>query len=118
MSKSGVFGEFSADVQAAKRELDEWNKNTGKLAEQWQASKSRIEQLTAKVQKRAQSESDEAARAKAAEDAKKAAEAAAAIEKGNNDQAEAALKTSRETIATKEKELEIRRNPRTLGRRI
>jgi len=108
MSKSGVFGEFSADVQAAKRELDEWNKNTGKLAEQWQASKSRIEQLTAKVQKRAQSESDEAARAKAAEDAKKAAEAAAAIEKGNNDKAEAALKTYRETIATKEKELEIR----------
>jgi len=109
MSKSGVFGEFSADVQAAKRELDEWNKNTGKLAEQWQASKSRIEQLTAKVQKRAQSESDEAARAKAAEDAKKAAEAAAAIEKGNNDKAEAALKTYRETIAAKEKELEIRR---------
>ena len=109
MSKSGVFGEFSADVQAAKRELDEWNKNTGKLAEQWQASKSRIEQLTAKVQKRAQSESDEAARVKAAEDAKKAAEAAAAIEKGNNDKAEAALKTYRETIAAKEKELEIRR---------
>ena len=109
MSKSGVFGEFSADVQAAKRELDEWNKNTAKLAEQWQASKSRIEQLTAKVQKRAQSESDEAARAKAAEDAKKAAEAASAIEKGNNDKAEAALKTYRETIASKEKELEIRR---------
>lgn len=109
MSKSGVFGEFSADVQAAKRELDEWNKNTGKLAEQWQASKSRIEQLTAKVQKRAQSESDEAARAKAAEDAKKAAEARAAIEKGNNDKAETALKTYRETIATKEQELEIRR---------
>ena len=109
MSKSGVFGEFSADVQAAKRELDEWNKNTGKLAEQWQASKSRIEQLTAKVQNRAQAESDEAARAKAAEDAKKAAEAAAAIEKGNNDKAEAALKTYRETIAAKEKELEIRR---------
>jgi len=109
MSKSGVFGEFSADVQAAKRELDEWNKNTGKLAEQWQASKSRIEQLTAQVQKRAQSESDEAARAKAAEDAKKAAEARAAIEKENNDKAEAALKTYRETIAAKEKELEIRR---------
>ena len=109
MSKSGVFGEFSADVQAAKRELDEWNKNTGKLAEQWQASKSRIEQLTAKVQKRAQSESDEAARAKAAEDAKKAAEARAATEKENADKAEAALKTYRETIAAKEKELEIRR---------
>jgi len=109
MSKSGVFGEFSADVQAAKRELDEWNKNTGKLAEQWQASKARIEQLTTKVQKRAQAESDEAARAKAAEDAKKAAEARAAIEKGNNDKAEAALKTYRETIAAKEEELEIRR---------
>ena len=109
MSKSGVFGEFSADVQAAKRELDEWNKNTGKLAEQWQASKSRIEQLTAKVQKRAQSESDEAARAKAAEDAKKAVEARAAIEKENADKADAALKTYRETIAAKEKELEIRR---------
>lgn len=109
MSKSGVFGEFSADVQAAKRELDEWNKNTGKLAEQWQASKSRIEQLTAKVQKRAQSESDEAARARAAEDAKKAAEARAAIEKGNNDKAEAALKTYRETIAAKEQELKLRK---------
>ena len=115
MSKSGVFGEFSADVQAAKRELDEWNKNTGKLAEQWQASKSRIEQLTAKVQKRAQSESDEAARAKAAEDAKKAAEARAAIEKGNNDKAEAALKTYRETIATKEQELKLRKE---LGEKI
>ena len=109
MSKSGVFGEFSADVQAAKRELDEWNKNTGKLAEQWQASKSRIEQLTAKVQKRAQSESDEAARAKAAEDAKKAAEAQAAIEKENADKAEAALKTYRETIAAKEQELKLRK---------
>lgn len=109
MSKSGVFGEFSADVQAAKRELDEWNKNTGKLAEQWQASKARIEQLTTKVQKRAQAESDEAARAKAAEDAKKRAEETAAIEKENNDKAEAALKTYRETIATKEQELEIRR---------
>lgn len=115
MSKSGVFGEFSADVQAAKRELDEWNKNTGKLAEQWQASKSRIEQLTAKVQKRAQSESDEAARAKAAEDAKKAAEAAAAIEKGNNDKAEAALKTYRETITSKEQELKLRKE---LGEKI
>lgn len=109
MSKSGVFGEFSADVQAAKRELDDWNKNTAKLAEQWQASKAKIGQLTAQVQKRAQSESDEAARAKAAEDAKKAAEARAAIEKGNNDKAEAALKTYRETIATKEQELKIRK---------
>lgn len=41
--------------------------------------------------------------------AKKAAEARAAIEKGNNDKAEAALKTYRETIATKEQELKIRK---------
>nr|DAW66604.1 MAG TPA: Putative tail length tape measure protein [Caudoviricetes sp.] len=109
MSKSGVFGEFSADVQAAKRELDEWNKNTGKLAEQWQASKARIEQLTTKVQNRAQAESDEAERVKAEEAAKKRAEEIAAIEKGNNDKAEAALKTYRETIATKEQELKLRK---------
>ena len=48
-------------------------------------------------------------KAVAEDNAKKAAEARAAIEKGNNDKAEAALKTYRETIASKEKELEIRR---------
>ena len=109
MSKSGVFGEFSADVQAAKRELDDWNKNTAKLAEQWQASKAKIGQLTAQVQKRAQAEKDAAAKAAADEAAKKQAEEAAALEKTTNDKAEAALKTYRETIATKEQELKIRK---------
>lgn len=41
--------------------------------------------------------------------AKKAADAQAATEKGNNDKAEAALKTYRETIASKEQELKLRK---------
>ena len=54
-------------------------------------------------------------KAVAEDNAKKAAEARAAIEKGNNDKAEAALKTYRETITSKEQELKLRKE---LGEKI